>query len=134
MNEINFVDSHFFYLCLVLSHFCFQSHFKLIRCIVKLLIAISTHFMLKCNRKKKTWGLFWAPEFGHPNWYTSLPSSMNMSMLDRTIILKLHHYWLTLSDFHKITWCHFYQVTSSDSWVWVGFFKWFQRTLCDSVN
>ena len=68
-----------FLLCL---HFCILSNFKIIRCIVKSLIASSKYFLLKYNWKKKTWKLFfWAPEFGCPNLYTGLPNSLNMSVL-----------------------------------------------------
>ena len=49
-------------------HFCHRNHFEIIRCIVKLLITTST-YVLKHNWKKKTWSIFWAPNFRHSNWY-----------------------------------------------------------------
>ena len=62
-------------------HFCILSHFKIIRCIVKSLIATSTFSLLKYNWKKKTWKVFfWVPEFANPNRYTCLPSGLNTSL------------------------------------------------------
>ena len=40
------------------QHFRLLSHFEIIRCIVKSLIATSTYFSLKYNWKKKTWKVF----------------------------------------------------------------------------
>ena len=63
-------------------HFCILSHFEILRCIDKSLISTSTYFLLQYNWKKKTWKVFfWVPEFGCPNWYTNLPSGLNMSLL-----------------------------------------------------
>ena len=36
-------------------HFCLLSHFEIIRCIVKSLVATSTYFLLKYNWQNKTW-------------------------------------------------------------------------------
>ena len=38
-------------------------------------------FFQKYNSKKKTRKSgFWAPEFGGPDWYTSLPNNLNTSL------------------------------------------------------
>ena len=68
MNENTFTDSFLFRFNIFLSHcfshlfaFCQLSHFEIIRCIVKLMIATSTCFLLKCNWKKRSWKML----FGH---------------------------------------------------------------------
>lgn len=57
-------------------HFCVLSHFGIIRCILKSWIATSTHFLLKCNQKNKTWKVF----FRLSNQCISLPNGLNMSL------------------------------------------------------
>ena len=48
-------------------HFCLLSHFKIIRCIVKLLIATSTYFFVEIQLKKENLKtVFWVPGFWAP--------------------------------------------------------------------
>ena len=44
-----------FFFCL---HFCLLSHFEMIKCILKSMIATSSYFLLKYTRKNETWKVF----------------------------------------------------------------------------
>ena len=99
MNENTFVGSIFFCfrpLCLIVFlfwlHFCILSYFKIIRCIVKSMIATSTYFLLKYNWKKENL----KSVFGRPNQHTGLLSDLNMSLLDNTFP-SLPFSWKTLA-------------------------------------
>lgn len=48
-------------------HFCLPSCLETTRCIGNSLIANSACFLLKYYWKKKTWKVFWVPEFRWPN-------------------------------------------------------------------
>ena len=52
----------------------------MIRCIVKLLITIQQIFVEVQLKKETLKNFFWVPEFGCPNWYTSLQNSLDMSL------------------------------------------------------
>ena len=69
MNENTVVgnaDIFLSYFFLLFLHFCLLSHFEIIKCIVKSLIATFVEIQLKKENLKS---VFWAPEFG---WYTGL--------------------------------------------------------------
>ena len=63
------------------QYFCLLSNFKISRCIVKLLIIIQQIFVEVQLKKEKLKRVFGAPNLGHPNWYTSLQNSRDMSLL-----------------------------------------------------
>ena len=46
----------------------------------EMLIAIQCIFV-EVKLKKKTWSVFWAPEFGCPNRYTGLPKGLDKSLV-----------------------------------------------------
>ena len=81
---------HDFFFCVC---FCLLSHFKIIRCTAKSLITTSTCFLLKCKWKKNLKSVFWAPEFGCPNRYTSLPNDLNTSLVGvlLTLFKRMRH-------------------------------------------
>ena len=59
------------------EHFCLLSHFEIIKCIVKLLIATFVEIKLK----KENWkSVFLAPDFELPNRYTGLPNDLDTSL------------------------------------------------------
>ena len=79
-------------LCLIVLHFCLHfcilSHFEIIRCIMKSLIATSKFFffffffLVEIKLKKENLKSdFWAPEFGRSNRYTGLPNGLNTSLV-----------------------------------------------------
>ena len=81
MNENTFTSTSF---CLVVFlfclHFCLVRIFEVIRCIVKSLLL---EHIFCSNTTEKKWNLksvFWAPEFGFPNQYSSLPHCLNTSL------------------------------------------------------
>ena len=64
--------------------FCLLSHFQIIRCIVKSLIATSMYFLLKYNWKKNLKNVLWVPKFVGLNQYTSLPNGLDTWLLNPT--------------------------------------------------
>ena len=72
--------SHFFIFFL---HFCLLSHFKIIKCIVKSLIATFAEIQLKKVNLKS---VFWAPEFECLNHYTGLPKGLDTSLAEHFLL------------------------------------------------
>ena len=81
-----------FLLCL---HFCLLSNFEIIRCIVKLLLAIRCILielrLKKENLKRSVWR---APELWHTNRYTGLQNGLDTSLVFRWISSFLKYDWL----------------------------------------
>ena len=71
---------------LVYQHFCLLRHLEIMRCIMKSLIATSTYFLLKYNRKQNLKSVVCAPDFGRPNRYTGLPNGLDTSLPTHTDI------------------------------------------------
>ena len=95
-----------FFFCL---HFCLLSHFKIIRCIVKSVIANSTYFLLKCNWENKTWKVFFGRQsLGHPKQYTGLSNGLDTSLKVYTSYQLLD---TTTSSFIS---CYFISASSAD--------------------
>ena len=100
VNENNFVDSFFFplylllfpsffFLCVFLSSKPFQNN--------QMHCQITDHyfnmFFVEMQVKKKLKSVFWAPEFGCPNRYTSLPNDLNTSLVGvlLTLFKRMRH-------------------------------------------
>ena len=102
--------SHCFLLCL---QFCILSHFETIKCTVKSLIAYFINiFLAEIQLKKENLkSVFWAAEFGHSNWYTSLLNHLNMALykfrLRQWNILSTTHMF-KVSKIHTRTMCQIY--------------------------
>ena len=60
-------------------HFCL-SHFKIIRCIEIIDRYFNIFFVEIQLKKQNLKSIFLAPEFGHPNWYTSLLKGLDTSL------------------------------------------------------
>ena len=65
------------------TSFFSRFYLRIIRCIVKSSITASTYFLLKHKWKKKSSKVvFWAPEFGRPNWYSGFLNDLNTSLVN----------------------------------------------------
>ena len=74
----NFHDLLCIYLFLFSLHFCLLCNFEIIRCTVNLVITVQHIFVEVKLKKENLKSNFWAPEFGHPNRYTSLQNGLGM--------------------------------------------------------
>ena len=89
-------------------HFCILSHFEIIRCIAKSLIATSTYFLLEYNWKKKTWKVFlgarvWEPKlvYRSPKRTAWIRHWKVIKFFFRQSKIGLLLYWPKLNSFNK---------------------------------
>ena len=84
MNEKTFADNFFFYLDVFLSHFfsllsAFLSSKPFRKNYTHCEVTDATFVDIQLQ-KENLKNIFWAPEFGRPNWYTSLLNGQDTSL------------------------------------------------------
>ena len=97
--------NHFYLIFLFYLHFCFLSHFKRIRCIMKLLITSSMYFLLEYSWKNKTWNAKCAPPLFSGGWASY--QVFQKGGLDRISIFRGGLHWKKWVTFFKEG-CSFY--------------------------